>query len=127
MMTCEQVREWLPWYVSGSIELAEAEHVASHLATCDACRSEFVETAQLRLRLGEVAGTAPAPTASAWRELHRKLGLDETVRVDLGSALLGLRLGIAANDPRSPVRGDLRVCGNRVRVIGTRRQRSKGA
>jgi len=120
-MTCDRIREWLPWYVTGSIELATAEEVAAHLRECAACRAEFVETAQLRHRFVAGVTSQAGPRPSGWSRLGPRLGKRETVQVDLGSFLIGLRLGIAALDRRTPVRGDLRVWGRSVRIIGKRK------
>ena len=121
MMTCERVREWLPWYLTGSIDFEIAEAIAGHLRTCDACRAEFVETAQLRHRFVARIGAAPTPKASAWNRLSLRLGRRETVRIDLGSFLIGFRLGVTARDRRAPVRGDLRIWGRNVQIIGKKK------
>ena len=123
MRTCERLRECLPWYVTGSIDYTIAEQVAAHLRDCEACRAEFIEIAQLRHRFVAAVSEAAPPRSIAWNRLRRRLGMKETVRVDLGSFLVGLRVGIAAHDRRSPVRGDLRLCGRNLRIIG----RTKGA
>ena len=123
MTTCEQVGEWLPWYVTGSIDFTVAERIAAHLRDCEACRAEFVEIAQLRHRFVAAVGEAASPRTNAWNRLIHRLGPKQTFRVDLGSFLVGLRVGIAAHDRRTPVRGDLRLCGRNVRIIG----RKKGA
>ena len=121
MTTCKQVGEWLPWYVTGSIDFAVAERIAAHLRDCEACRAEFVEIAQLRHRFIVAVGEAASPTTSVWDRLVNRLGPKQTVRVDLGSFLVGLRVGIAAHDRRTPVRGDLRLCGRSVRIIGKKK------
>jgi len=121
MMTCDRVREWLPWYVTGSIEIDTAESIAAHLRDCEGCRAEFVEIAQLRHRFAASVDRASVPKADSWDRLSRHIGGGEALRVDLGSFLIGLRVGIAANDRRTPVRGDLRVFGRNVRIIGKKK------
>ena len=118
MMTCDRVREWLPWYLTGSIDFQTAEEIADHLRTCAACRAEFVEVARLRHRFAAAVDAAPTPRASVWARLSRRLGPEETLRVDLGSFLVGLRVGIAAHDRRTPVRGDLRIGKRHMRILG---------
>jgi hypothetical protein len=121
MMTCDQTREWLPWYVTGSIDFEIAERIAAHLKDCDACCAEFVETAQLRHRFGAAVGGAPTPKVSVWSRLRGDSGSEEDVRIDLGSFLIGLRLGIVARDRRTPIHGDLRIWGRSVRIIGKKK------
>ena len=121
MITCERVRELLPWYLTGSIDFEIAEAIADHLRTCDTCRAEFVNTAQLRHRFVARIGATPTPKASAWSRLSIRLGGRETVRIDLGSFLIGLRVGVALRDRRAPVRGDLRIGGRNVRIIGKKK------
>lgn len=121
MTACNVVREWLPWYVTGSMDFATAERVAGHLRDCGACRTEFVEIAQLRYRFAACISESPTPGASAWNRLSLRLGGRETVRIDLGSFLIGLRVGVAAHDRRTPVRGDLRIWGRNVRIIGKKK------
>jgi len=121
MMTCEQVRNWLPWYVTGSIEIDAAESIAAHLRDCEGCRAEFVEIAQLRHRFAASVDRASTPKAASWNRLSRRIGGGDTLRVDLGSFLIGLRVGIAANNRRAPVRGDLRLFGRNVRIIGKKK------
>jgi anti-sigma factor RsiW len=120
-MTCERVREWLPWYLTGSIDFEIAEAIAGHLRTCDACRAEFVEIARLRCRFTAAVDAVPTARTSAWNRLSLRLGGGETVRVDLGSFLIGLRVGVAARGRRAAVRGDLRIWGRNVRIIGKKR------
>jgi len=123
MMTCGRVREWLPWYLTGSIDFEIAEAIAEHLRTCDACRAEFTEIARLRHRFTSMVDAATTPRTSTWNRLSRRLGADEAVYVDLGWFLVGLQVGIAAHDRRGAVRGDLRIGRRSIRILG----RGKGA
>jgi len=123
MTTCEQIREQLPWYITGSIEFEEAEQVAEHLRDCDACRKEFVEAAMARHRFNELTERTETPIGAVWERLSSEIGGEpDTVRVDFGSLMLGLRLGIAAANRREPVHGELHLLGKRVPIIGKKRK-----
>lgn len=43
---CSRTRELLPWWLNETLEPAERQAVATHLAACDACRGELEETRQ---------------------------------------------------------------------------------
>lgn len=119
MITCEQVGAMLPWYVTGSIGLEQAEQIAAHLRNCPDCRREFVEAALARHRFNEIAERVEAPSEAVWDRLHAEIGgSPDDLRVDLGSLMLGLRLGIVTANRRHPVHGELHLLGNRVRIIG---------
>ena len=125
MMTCEQVRAQLPWYVTGSINLEEAERIAAHLRDCAGCRQSFVEAALARHRFNEIAERVEAPSEAVWDRLRAEIGgSPDDLRVDLGSLMLGLRLGIAAFNRNHPVHGELHLLGKKVPIIG---KRKKGA
>ena len=125
MTACEQIREQLPWYITGSIEFEEAERIASHLRDCDECRREFVEAAIARHRFNELTERVKAPIAAVQDRLIAEFGGGaDDIRVDFGSLMLGLRLGIAAANRRHPIHGELHLLGKRVPIIG---KRKKGA
>ena len=123
MTTCMRIREELPWYITGSIELKEAERIAEHLRGCPECRSEFAEAALARCRYGEMMAKQAGPTPAVWERLEERIGgATEGFRVDVGSLMLGLRLGISAGQRRQPVRGELHVLGKRLPIIGSRKK-----
>jgi len=125
MMTCEQIRELLPWYVTGRIGLEDAQEIASHLATCSGCQADFVEAAWMRrLVAGQAEAASPAKQRT-WARVAKKTGLAELARIDVGSFLIGLNLGVSAASKRSPVHGSLRVMGHNVRIVGRRKRRKE--
>ena len=118
MNPCEQVRELIPWYITGRIEAADAETVDGHLEICAACRAELVEAMRVR-----AATKAEVPIDDAldrvWRQTESRLKV-ATPRIDVGSFLLGLSFGVSAQ--RDAVHGSLRVLGQDVRILGRRRR-----
>lgn len=121
MLTCQQIQELIPWYVTGRLSLDESEQVASHLATCDACRKDFADAARLRTGLSAKAGELAVPP-DAWESLAGRAGLTPTARIDLGSFLFGLQVGTAQGRTKPPIRGNLTVCGRKVRFRGRDRK-----
>jgi hypothetical protein len=121
MITCAEVRELIPWYVTGRIALADAERIAGHLATCAECQSDFVEAAWLRRLVASQTASTPTPREGTWSRVAERAGIADVARIDVGSFLIGLSFGISAASGRYPVRGSLRVMGHNVRIVGRRR------
>jgi len=125
MMTCEEVRDLIPWYVTGRIEVDSAKRIADHLAGCADCQADFVEAAWMR-RLVNDSAQSVAPAEGVWSRIERKAGIVDLARIDVGSFLIGLKLGISASSGRYPVHGSLRVLGHSVRIMGKRRGKEAG-
>jgi hypothetical protein len=124
MMTCEEVRELIPWYVTGQIHVDAAERMADHFSGCPGCQEDFVEAAWMR-RLVMNHAQAAAPRKSIRARVERKAGIVDLASIDVGSFLIGLKLGISASSKRYPVYGSLRVLGHNVRIVGKRRGKEK--
>ena len=120
MITCEEVRELIPWYVTGRIEIDEAKKIADHLSGCPECQADLVDAAWMRRLVAATAQDA-APRPEVWSRIERKAGLADLARIDVGSFLIGLKLGVSASSRRYPVHGSLRVLGHNVRIVGRRR------
>jgi len=120
MMTCEEVRELIPWYVTGRIDVDHARRIADHLSSCSECQADFVDAAWMR-RLVVANAQSAAPRQEVWSRIERKAGLADLARIDVGSFLIGLKLGVSASSRRYPVHGSLRVLGHNVRIVGRRR------
>jgi hypothetical protein len=126
MITCAEIHELIPWYVTGRIALGDAERIADHLATCAECQSDFVEAAWMRRLVAGQTASTPTPRESTWSRVAEKAGIVDVARIDVGSFLIGLNLGISAASRPYPVRGSLRVMGHNVRIVGRRRQKREG-
>lgn len=125
MMTCDQVQELIPWYVTGQIDLEDAGKVAAHLASCPSCQADFAEAAWMRRLVASHADASTPRKQRTWARVARKTGLAELARIDVGSFLIGLNLGVSAASKRYPVRGSLRVMGHNVRIVGRRKHRKE--
>ena len=77
-MTCDEIRERAPLYMSGELTGAERARFAAHLSTCVACELEIEAQSLLDARLaGALQGAVPDTTrleARVRREISRRLG-----------------------------------------------------
>jgi anti-sigma factor RsiW len=121
MTNCERFLELLPWYVTGKLGVADAGVVAAHIQSCEACRRELAEVVWVRQAVGATSVRMPGVRQRVWRHVMTKAGFRDTANVDIGSFLVGFRLGVNARRPGSPVRASLRVMGHNVRIVGARR------
>lgn len=125
MMNCKQIQELIPWYVTGRIDLEDAKEIAQHMASCSQCLTDFAEAAWMRrLVVGHAKG-ASSLRKTSWRRIQKHVGIAELARIDVGSFLIGLELGITTATRRYPVRGTLRVMGHSVRIAGGKRRKKE--
>jgi len=124
MTLCQTVRDWLPWYISGHLTPNKVGRLAHHIEHCEACQKELARVIQLRHQFVSSVDAAPTPSDRVWEAMAPALESAPRSHIDVGSFLIGLNFGIAAHDRRTPVQGDLKVLGRRVRIIG---KRKKGA
>lgn len=124
MNDCQTVQEWLPWYVSGRLSPTKMQRMAVHISGCEHCLKELARIIQLRYQFVSHVNEAPTPSDRVWEAIAPSLDARLKTRIDMGSFLIGLNVGINAHDRRTPVKGDLKVLGHKVRIIG---KRKKGA
>ena len=124
MNDCQAVQEWLPWYVSGRLSPTKMQHMAAHIERCEGCQKELARIIQLRHQFVSNIDSTSTPSDRVWESIVPSLDARQITRMDMGSFLIGLNVGIAAHDRRAPIRGDLKVLGHKLRIIG---KRKKGA
>jgi len=122
-MNCDVVRELIPWYVTGQMDMDTASDIAAHLATCSVCQNEFVEAAWMHRLVAGHARREPGPRRKTWDRVARRAGIREIAQIDVGSLLIGLNLGVSLVNRHHPVRGTLRVMGQNVRITGKRKRK----
>jgi anti-sigma factor RsiW len=122
MTECERIREFLPWYVTGKLGAGDTAAVAAHIQSCEACRQELAEVVWVRHTVSAEKRDLPAVRERVWRRVMTRAGFRDVAHVDVGSFLVGFRLGVNARRPGSPVRASLRVMGRNVRIVGTSRK-----
>lgn len=122
MSVCQTVRDWLPWYVSGHLAPTKMGRLAVHIDSCETCQKELTRIIQLRHQFVSTIDAIPAPSDRVWEAIVPTLNAPLRARIDMGSFLIGVNFGIAANDRRSPVQGNLKILGHEVRFIGNRKK-----
>jgi len=124
MSICQTVQDWLPWYVSGHLAPTKMGRLAAHIERCEDCQQELARVIQLRHQFASTVDATPTPSDRVWEAIAPTVNAQPRTRIDVGSFLIGVNFGIAANDRRSPVQASLNVLGHKVRFIG---KRKKGA
>lgn len=122
MSVCEQIRELLPWFVEGSLAAEESAATAEHLASCPECLRDLAAAIRVRAAVRDAMASEPRAMEAAWERVARLAMGRRLAQVDVGSFLLGFRLGAWATRRWSPVRADLRVLGRNVHLV----ERGKG-
>jgi len=122
MMTCEQVRELIPWYVNGTLASNEAAEVATHIASCERCRAELASTLQLSMEVRTAVDEMPPLPERVWARVRTEKGGEVRLGgLDLGSLLLGLSLGLSITRRGRPhFTSNLRLLGRRVPIYSIR-------
>ena len=121
MMTCEQVRELIPWYVNGTLPGDEAAAVAEHISQCANCREELAVTLQLSLQVRTAIDEMSPLPESVWDRVRTEKSEVSLGSLDLGSFLLGISLGLSVTRRGKPrVRSNLRLFGRQVPIYSTR-------
>ncbi len=122
MNRCDEVRELVPWFVEGSLAAEESAAVAEHVASCPACLQDVAATIRVRTAVRAAVASEPAAMEALWERVARQAIGRRVAQIDLGSFLLGFRLGAWMTRRGSPVRADLRVLGRSVHLV----ERGKG-
>ena len=121
MRGCEEVRELIPWYVEGNLATEEGADVAAHIGACADCLHDVA--AALRVRASVRAGFSALPLVSEemWERVSRQALGRRLAQLDVGSFIVGFRLGAWLTRRGNPVRADLRLLGREVHLINRRK------
>ena len=121
MTSCEEVQNVLSWYLRGALESAESRAVIEHLLTCAACREELAQAVRLESECAKAFQAMPPAPATAWATVAARTGGVRLARLDLGSFLAGLSIGMSFQRGRLPVFGQLRLLGPSLPLFETRK------
>jgi anti-sigma factor RsiW len=117
MRRCEELRELIPWYVEGSVTPQEGAEVAAHLSTCPECLQDLADAARLRMAVRAALTTLPQMPETVWERVSRQVLGRRLGQLDVGSFIVGLRLGAWLTQRGSAVRANLRVMGRDVQLF----------
>jgi anti-sigma factor RsiW len=121
MKKCEELRELIAWYVEGSLSSQESAEVAAHLGECAECLQEMAAATRLRVAVRDALSALPEAPDTLWEQVSRELFGRRLAQLDVGSFLVGLRLGAWLTQRGSSVRANLRVMGRDVQLFRARK------
>ncbi|MGH6963674.1 MAG: anti-sigma factor family protein [Phenylobacterium sp.] len=91
-----ELRELLPWYVTGQLDEAEAARVEAHLDGCDECQAEL----RFEERLESEVARLPLEVEAGWERMRRRVEAERPrrrrVMPDLRTRAPWLGWGVAA-------------------------------
>lgn len=120
MINCDKARELIPWYVNKTLTKDEAREIASHLAGCSTCREELAQAVRLSWELGAAFERMPAVPERVWEKVRTRAQGISLARIDVGSFLLGLSLGLSVTRSGIPkFKSDLRLLGHKVALFNS--------
>lgn len=122
MSRCDEIRELVPWFVEGRLEAEESAAVAEHVASCAGCLQDIAATIRVRTAVRDAVASEAAAMEAMWERVARQAIGRRVAQIDIGSFLLGFRLGAWMTRRGSPVRANLRVLGRSVHLV----ERGKG-
>jgi anti-sigma factor RsiW len=117
MNGCEGIRELIPWYVEGTLSSDEGSVVAGHLASCPDCLHDVAAAIRVRSAVRDALSSEPRVSEGMWERVSRQAVGRRLAQLDVGSFLVGLRLGAWLTRRGTPVRADLRLLGREVRLV----------
>jgi anti-sigma factor RsiW len=121
MRGCEEVRELIPWYVEGGLDPEEGADVATHIGACEECLQDVAVALRLRAAVRDALSALPPVSEGMWERVSRQALGRRLAQLDVGSFIVGFRLGAWLTRRGSPVRADLRLLGREVHLINRRK------
>jgi anti-sigma factor RsiW len=121
MRGCEEVRELIPWYVEGNLATEEAADVATHIGACADCLHDVAAALRVRAAVRAALSALPQVSEEMWERVSRQALGRRLAQLDVGSFIVGFRLGAWLTRRGSPVRVDLRLLGREVHLINRRK------
>lgn len=121
MRGCEEVRELIPWYVEGNLAPEEGTDVATHIGTCANCLHDVAAALRVRASVRAAFSALPLVSEEMWERVSRQALGRRLAQLDVGSFIVGFRLGAWLTRRGNPVRADLRLLGREVHLINRRK------
>jgi anti-sigma factor RsiW len=121
MRGCEEVRELIPWYVEGNLATEEGADVATHIGACADCLHDVAAALRVRASVRAAFCALPLVSEEMWERVSRQALGRRLAQIDIGSFIVGFRLGAWLTRRGNPVRADLRLLGREVHLINRRK------
>jgi anti-sigma factor RsiW len=121
MRGCEEVRELIPWYVEGNLAPEEGADVATHIGACADCLHDVAAALRVRASVRAAFSALPLVSEEMWERVSRQALGRRLAQLDVGSFIVGFRLGAWLTRRGNPVRADLRLLGREVHLINRRK------
>ncbi|MBN1858654.1 zf-HC2 domain-containing protein [Candidatus Bipolaricaulota bacterium] len=115
---CLEAKELMPWFVTGALTPEQDDSLAAHLSHCPRCQRELIEVVQLQNVVSSQVARRPSVRDESWKRIRSEALASDITEINVGTLLLGFRLGIRSAHGRSSVDGSVRVLGRGVRVLG---------
>jgi len=113
-VNCREVRELLPWLAAGALPPEDQAGLMEHLAGCAPYRAELAREVRLVREVRVALGRLPGAPEGTWgKVLARTRGIP-LGKLELGSFLLGLSIGLSVREGKVPLTGELKLFGHRV-------------
>ena len=118
-MNCHEARELLPWLAAGALPPEEQGELMRHLAGCAACRAELAQEVRLAREVREAVAGLPGVPEGTWGKVMARTRGIPLGRLELGSFLVGLSLGLSLRGGKLPLSGELEVLGRKAPLFET--------
>lgn len=119
-MNCREARELIPWLAGGALSPGESSELMAHLAGCVSCREELAREVRLARDVREAVAGLPGTPAGTWKRVLARTRGVELGKLELGSFLVGLSLGLSLRGGRLPLNGELEVLGRKLPLFRTK-------
>ena len=118
-MNCRKARELLPWLATGALPPEDQAGLMEHLAGCAPCRAELARELRLVREVRAALEGLPGAPEGTWEKVLARTRGIPLGKLELGSFLMGLSLGLSLQGGRVPLEGELWLLGRKFPLFKT--------